>query len=162
LIFWRVVVLAEPCGAVAIVDKYSANGGLVLGDDAVVARITGRLLGDDAVAGRVMIAPGYERRTRWRTQRGRMEIRIAQAVARDAIERRCRNDAAKCACHAIAGIVGDDQKNIRRAPGRYDACWPVRLRLGRLTLDLAAEFWRWRRNLRPVDRRCCSRGAGRA
>ena len=77
----RVVVLAEPRGAVAVVPQDRADRGLVLGDDAVVAGIARRLLGDHAEADRVVVAPGDQRRARRRAQRGRVEVGVAQPVA---------------------------------------------------------------------------------
>ena len=154
----RVVVLAEPRRAVAVVLQDPADRRLVLGDDAVVARVAGRLLGDHAEADRVMVAPGDQRRARRRAQRRRIEVGVAQAVVGDAVERRRRDHAAEGAGDAEAGIVGHDQQHVRRALGRHDARRPVGLRLGGVALDLAAELRRRRRNLVALDRR---RGAGR-
>ena len=105
----RVVVLAEPRGGIAVVLEDAADGGLVLGDDAVVAGKTGGLLGHHAETGRVMIAPGDQRRPRGRAQRRGMEVGVAQARLGDAVERRGRNDAAEGAGDAVARIVGHDQ-----------------------------------------------------
>ena len=54
---WRVVVLAEPRGCVAVVEQDPSERSLVLSDDAVVAGEAGRLLRDHPKAGRVVIAP---------------------------------------------------------------------------------------------------------
>ncbi len=91
----RVVVLAEPRGGVAVVQQDAADGGLVLGDDAVVARKAGGLLGDHAEAGRVMVAAGDQRGARRRAERGGVDVVVAQAGLGDAVHRRRRDDAAK-------------------------------------------------------------------
>ena len=52
---------------------------LSLRDDAVVAREARRLLRDHAEAGRVMVAPGDQRRARRRAQGRGVELRVAQA-----------------------------------------------------------------------------------
>lgn len=65
----RVVILAEPRGAIAVVLQDPADRRLVARDETVVAGKAGGLLCDHAKAGRVMVASGDERRTRGRTQR---------------------------------------------------------------------------------------------
>ena len=80
----RVVILAEPGGGVAVVQQDPADGGLVLGDDAVVAGEAGGLLGDHAEAGRVVVAAGDERGPRRRAERGGVDVVVAQTVLGDA------------------------------------------------------------------------------
>ena len=125
LIGRRVVVLAEPRGRVAVVPENRADGGLVLGDDAVVARISRGHFGDHAEAHRVVVAAGDERRARRRAERGGVELRVAQARLRDAIHGRRRDDAAKGAADAVALIVGHDQQHVGRALGRHDGRRPA-------------------------------------
>ncbi|MHC2402170.1 hypothetical protein ACVMGC_006714 [Bradyrhizobium barranii subsp. barranii] len=161
LVFRSIVVLAEPRGVVAIVPEDASNRGLVLGDDAVIARIAGRLFGNDTVASRMMIAAGDQCRTGRRTQRRRMEVGITQAVLRDPIERRGRDHSAERRRHAVAGIVGDDQKNVRRAFGRNDTRRPKWCRLRRIALDLATEFLRRWWKLIPGNGDGCGRRARR-
>ena len=91
----RVVVLAEPGRAVAVLQQDAADGRAVLADDAVVAGEAGRCLGDHAEADRVVVAAGDQRRARRRAQRGRVEVGVAQAVVGDAVERRRRDHAAE-------------------------------------------------------------------
>ena len=147
----RVVVLAEPRGGVAVVEQDAADGGLVLGDDAVVAGEARGLLGDHAEAGRVMVAPGDERGARRRAERGGVDVVVAQAVVRDAIHRRRRDDAAEGARHAEAGVIGDDEQDVGRLLGRHDARRPPRLRLQGIVLDHAAEFRLGRGQLLAAD-----------
>ena len=77
LVGWRVVVLAEPRRGIAVVFEDPADGRVILADDRVIARESGRQLGDDAEAPGVMIASGDQRRPRRRAQRGRIELRVA-------------------------------------------------------------------------------------
>ena len=154
----RVVVLAEPGGGEAIVQQDAADGRLVLGDDAVVAREAGGLLGDHAEASRVMIAAGDQRSARRRTERGGIDLGVAQPVLRDAIHGRRRDDTAVGAGHGEAGVVGHDEQDVGRALGRHDARRPPRFRLEGVVLDHAAEFRIGRRELFPVNGRG---GAGR-
>ena len=128
----------------------------------VVARVAGGLLGDDAEADRVMVAAGDQRRPRRRAERGRVELRVAQARLRDAVQCGRRNDAAERAGNAVPVIVGHDQQDVRRTLGRHHLRRPVRLRLVGLRLIMppksAAEAadtcrrsssWRWANPARP-------------
>ena len=137
-----------------------ADRRLVLRDEAVVAGVARRLLGDHAEAGGVMVAAGDERRARRRAQRRRVEVRVAEAVVGDPVERRRRDHATERRRRTEAHVVGDDQQHVRCALRRNDARRPVGLRLERVRRDRAAEFlWR-RRELLPVDRHRRGRGAG--
>ena len=93
-----------------------------------------------------------------RAQRGGVKLRIAQAHIGDAIERRCRNDAAKCARCGEAHIVGDDQQNVWRALWRHHLRLPVGGGVESIEVDRAAECAGRRRYLPPVD---CRRRTGR-
>ncbi len=80
-----IVILAEPPGRIAVLLEHAPDGGLVLGDDAVVTGEARGLLGDHTEAHRVMIAPGDQRSARRRANRGRVDVVIAQTALRDAI-----------------------------------------------------------------------------
>ena len=147
----RVVVLAEPRRGIAVVEQNPADGGLVLGDDAVVAREARGLLGDHPEAGRVVVAPGDQRRPRRRAQRGGEHAVVAQTLVRDAVHGRRRNHPAEGARHPEAGIVGDDQQYVGRFLGRHDARRPPGLRFQGIVLDHAAEFRVGRRELLAAD-----------
>ena len=69
----RVVILAEPRRGEAVVLQDAADRRLVLRDDAVVARETGRLFRDHAETHRMMVAAGDQRCARRRAERGGME-----------------------------------------------------------------------------------------
>ena len=155
----RVVVLAEPRRAIAVVLQDLADRRLVPGDEAVVARIAGRLLGHHAESDRVVVAAGDQRRARGRAQRRRVEVRVAQAAGRDPVQCRRRDHAAERARDTVPRVVGHDEEDVRRTLGRLDARRPVRLRSHGRALDLAAESGRRRGDLVALDGR---RRAGRA
>ena len=96
-----------------------ADRGALRADDGVVAGIAGGHFADDAVADRVVVAAGDQRGPRRRAKRGGVELRVAQPRLRDAIHRRCRDDTAEGARHAVALIVGHDEQHVRRALGRH-------------------------------------------
>ena len=147
----RVVVLAEPRGAVAVVLQDLADGGLVFGDDAVVAGVARRLLGDHAEARRMMVAAGDEGRPGGRAQRRGVEVGVAQTHLGDAVQSRGGDDAAEGAGRAEAHVVGHDQQHVGRALGRHHPGRPPGLRTCRRALDLAAELRRRRRQLLAAD-----------
>ena len=81
-----------------------------------------------------------------------MEVRIAQAVLRDAIHGRGRDDAAERAWCTETLVIRHDEQHVGRALGRHNARWPPGLRLGRLFLDDPAECRIGRRELFSVNR----------
>jgi hypothetical protein len=81
------VVLAEPGGRVAIVGEDAPDGRVLGPDDRVVAGEAGGELADLAEADSMVVAAGDQRGARRRAQRGRVELRVAQAVLGDAVER---------------------------------------------------------------------------
>jgi len=141
----RVVVLAEPGRAVAVLFQDLADRCRIAADEAVIAGIAGRLLGDHAEAHGMVVAAGDQRGARRRAQRGGMEIRVAQTVMRDTVEVRGRDDPAERAGRAEPDIVGHDQQDVGRTLGRRHARRPERLRLVRVEVDLPAERHRRRR-----------------
>ena len=111
---------------------------LSLGDDAVIARIAGRLLRDHAEADRVVVAAGDQRRPRRRAERGGVEVRVAQAVSAMRSSAGVGITPPKVLGHAEADVVGHDQQDVRRALGRHDPRRPVGLRLdGRCAPEMA-------------------------
>ncbi len=70
---WRVVILAEPGGGVAIVLQDAADGCRVFGKDAVVTRIAGGHFRDHAEAHSVVVAPRDKGGPCRRAQRGGMK-----------------------------------------------------------------------------------------
>jgi hypothetical protein len=147
----HVVVLAEPRGDVAVFLEDAADGRLVLGDDAVVARKAGGLLRDHTEAGRVMVAAGNQCGARRRAERCGVNVIVAQAALRDPIHRRGRDDSAERARHAEARVVSHDEQDVGRAFGRHHARRPPRFRLQGVLLDHAAEFRVGRWELLAVD-----------
>jgi len=64
----------------------------------------------------VVVAPRDQRRPRGRAQRGGVEVGVAQAIRRDAVERRRRDHAAERGWRAEADIIREDKQDIGRAP----------------------------------------------
>src|SRR5206468_12870580 len=83
-------------------------------DDGIVARIAGRQFADHTRAHRMMVAPRDKRGTRGRTERGGMELRVAQTRFGDPIHRGCRDDATERARNAVALVVRHDEQNVGR------------------------------------------------
>ena len=142
-----------------MVLKDVAYGGVVRTDDRIVPRKAGGLLGDYPKAGRMVVAPGNQRGPGRRAECCGMELGIAQPVGCDLVERRCRDDTAEGSGDAIAGVVGYDQQDIRRAFRRNDGRRPPRLRLLGVQVDDPTECRRLRRQRLAIDGR---RGARRA
>ena len=149
----RVVVLAEPGRRISIVPEDRTDGRLLDRDNGIIAGIARSDFADHAEADGVMIAAGDECRARRRAQRGRVEIRVAQAALGDAVHGGRRYDAAECARSAETLVIGHDQQNVGSALRRYDARRPPGRRLGGLLLDHAAKGRIGRRKLLAADRR---------
>ncbi len=120
--------------------RIAPDGGLVLGDDAVVAGESGGLLGDHAEARRVVIAAGDQRGARGRAERGGKHAVVAQAFLGDAVHGRGRDDAAEGAGHAESGVVGDDEQDVGGIFGWNDGRSPPGFGAQCVVLDHAAEF----------------------
>ena len=141
-----------------VVEQDAADGGLVLDDDAVIARETRGLLGDHAEARRVMVAPGDERSTRRRAQRRGEHAVVTQTLVCDAVHGRRRDHPAESARHAEAGIIRDDEQHVGCALRRHHPRRPPGLRFQGVILDHAAELRLGRGQLLAADR---GGGAGR-
>ena len=86
-----------------------------------------------------------------------MEIRVAQSFRRNAVKRRGRDHAAKCARRGEADIVGHNEQDVGRALRRHHTRRPIGFRLRSIKVDLAPEGLRRRREIAAVDRRRCFR-----
>ena len=153
----RVVVLAEPQGGVAVVAEDAADGGLVFGNDAVVAGKTGGLLGDHAEARRVMVAPvisaarvGEQRAQEWKRVSRRPVLASRSNVGVGMTPPKVLWAPKPTSSSMIKSTLG---------PGRHDPRRPPRLGLRGVVPDHAAEFRPRRGELLPADR---GGGAGRA
>ncbi len=155
----RVVVLAEPRRGIAVVLEDLADGGVLQANDRVVTRIAGGEFADDTRTHGVVVAARDEGRAGRRAERRGVELGVAQAGLRNAIERGCRDHAAEGARHAIALVVRHDQQDVRGALGRHDPRRPPGRRLLGALLDHAAERRLPYGDLVPLDR---GRGARRA
>ena len=85
-----------------------------------------------------------------------MKLSVTQSGVRDAIHCRSWNDATESARHAVALVVGHDQKNIGRFFWRHHLRGPVGLGVFSVQPDLTPErLWR-RWQISPVDSGCCA------
>src|SRR5271157_2199302 len=100
---------------------------------------------------RVMIASGDKRRAGRRAQRGRVELRVAEAIVGNPIERRGWNHPAEGTWCTEPHVVGHDEQHVGRALRRDDARWPPGFRLRSIALDDATKFRRRRWKLLPVN-----------
>ena len=84
----HVVVLAEPGGVPALLLEDLGDRRGVLAHQAVVAGEARGQFHDDAGVHRVVIAPGEQRRARGRAERRGVELRVAQPVLGQPVQRR--------------------------------------------------------------------------
>src|SRR5262249_21232003 len=112
------MVLAEPRGVVAVVYKNVADRAGTPRNDGVIAGIAGGKFRDVAEADAVMVASGEQRRSRRRTQGGRVELVVANPALVNSIKVWRRDRPPEGACSAEAGVVGQDQQHIRSARRR--------------------------------------------
>ena len=92
----------------------------MFGPDRAVAGRRGRDLGDAAHADGVVVAPGQQRRAGRRAQRGRVEAGVLEAVGGQPLECRRSWRATERAVRAEAGIVDEDEQDVRRPLRRAD------------------------------------------
>src|SRR5204862_3280741 len=104
LIEWRVVVLTEPRGRVAVLLQNLTNRSAIPLNDRVVTRESRRRFAHDAKSGHVMVAARNQRRARRRTERRGMKLRVPQPVLSDAIQGRGRHYAAERTRRAEAAV----------------------------------------------------------
>ena len=108
----RDVPLAECAGGVTVLAQDLHERGGLFRNDAVIAGEGTRPFGDVAHVHGVMIATSEHRGARWRAQCGGMKLIKAQAVSRDAVERRSRNRAPKSAARSKAHVVEQHQHDV--------------------------------------------------
>ncbi len=126
----RQVPLAERRGAVPVVPQDSREWDAVVRDERRVARESGRELADRAEADRVAVAAGEQSRSRRRAQRCNVEAVVLQAlVGRPGVVGR-RDRPAEGRRIPEAGVVDQDQEDVRRTVWGRDVPdrLPVRLR----------------------------------
>ena len=115
-----VVVLADERGAVAVLAQGLRHHRAALGDLAGVAGEAVAELGDVSGRTAVVVAPGQQRRTRGRTERGGVKAGVAQAALRQAVEVGRRHQTAERPPLTEAAVVDHDQQHIGRAGRRRD------------------------------------------
>ena len=109
------VPLAEAAGAVAVALQHAHERRAVLGARRRVPRERARELADGAEADGVVVAAGEQRRARRRAQRGHVEGVVRDAGLGDARHGRRLDGAAEGARVAVAGVVDEDEQDVRGA-----------------------------------------------
>jgi hypothetical protein len=92
-----------------LVNMFSTTKGV-----AARSRENPRQLGDAPGVHRVVVAPGEERRMRWRAQRRRVETVVTQAIIGGALKCRGIHRATERAGMAKTDVVEQDQQDVRR------------------------------------------------
>jgi hypothetical protein len=140
----NVVVLAVPGGVVAVLLEHFGEGAGALRHERVIAGIAGAHLHDDAGGGGVVVAPREQRRARGRAESRGVELRVVQPRLGHPVQCGRGNRPTEGAGRAEAGVVDENEQNIRRALGRMNFLGEVRRGVLRRAPDMALE-----RLLRP-------------
>src|SRR5262245_10530011 len=114
-----VVVLANECRAVAVLPQYLRNHSSTCRDLTAVTGVGVAQLGDSAGTCGVMIAAGEQCRSRRRTESRCVKARVAEPACRHAVEIGRRDQPPKSTPLAEAGVVDEDDKDIRCASGAF-------------------------------------------
>ena len=134
-----VVVLAEPCGAIAVLLEHLSDGRGVLEHHRVVAGEAGGGFGDDTSVHGMVIAAGDQCGSGRAAQRGGVELVELEAVVGQHLERRSIAGAAECAGRPEPDIVEQNQQDVGRALGCLHGLGKVGNRLFGAKVDGALE-----------------------
>ena len=115
LLGWRQVPFADGIGRITLLQQRLRQKPVLEGYRAIAAGIAGRSLGDARHRVRVMVAPGQDARARWRTERRRVHVVEQETVLGELVDVRRRDRRAEAAELAEAGVIDDDEENVRRA-----------------------------------------------
>src|SRR3546814_16349986 len=107
------MLLAKPCGAVAIAQKNAAYRRGCSRYLSIVARKPHGNVGQRPCADTMMVADGQQRSTGWRTHRCCMEIIVTRPLLCQAVEIGRRDWPAQGAGCAEAHIVSNDPPDVR-------------------------------------------------
>ena len=114
----RQVPLADAVGGVALLQQHFGQKPVLERDRAIAAGIAGRSFGDAGHRIGVMIAAGQHAGPRGRTERRGMHVGEEQAVLGQPVDVGRVDRRAVAAELSEAGVVDDDEKDVRRAfPG---------------------------------------------
>jgi hypothetical protein len=114
----HLVALAELRGGVAVERQRPRQRRHGIRQDRAVARRAARDLGDVAHAGRVVVASGQQRLARRRAQGGRVEAIVLQSPRGQLFQGWHVTRAAEGAGRAEAGVIDQDDEDVRRTGGR--------------------------------------------
>ncbi len=116
----RLVVLAEEARAESVEPQHLRERRDTVGPGPGVTWERGSDLGDAPHVVHVVIAPREQGRPRWRTERGCVELVVAQAPAGQVVRCRHTHRPAKGARHAEAHVVDEHDEHVRRSRGSLD------------------------------------------
>ncbi len=116
----RFMVLAEEAGAVTVQAQHLRQRCDVVRSLSRVAREGSGRFGDAAHVVHVVVATGEQRSPRWRTDRGGVELIVAQPVCGKIFGCRHAHRPPESTGHAEAHVVHEDDEYIRRPCGRLD------------------------------------------
>ncbi len=145
--------LPERSRQVAVLLEDARKRRAIVRDGGVVARERARELADHAEADAVVVAPRQQCGPGRRAERRDVEAVVAQPVVREPGVVRGLDRPPEGARVAEAGVVDQDEEDIRRALGRLHVARlvPVRLRVGERPVRRAAERRPPDRELAAVD-----------
>ena len=140
LVVRREVPLADRVRAVAERPEHLGEKAVLLADAGVIPGEAGGEVGDPAHADAVVVAPGEDAGAGRGAQRGGVEVRVAQAVCGQPVERRCGDVGPEAAELCEAHVVEQDDQHVGRSRGRTYRVRPPRCRLVAVPADHAAEL----------------------
>ena len=114
------VVLAEEAGTVAVQAQHLRQRCDVVRSLSRVAREGSGRFGDAAHVVHVVVAAGEQCGPRRRTDRGGVELIVAQPVRGETLGGRHAHRSAESTGHAEAHVVHEDDEHVRRSCGRLD------------------------------------------
>jgi hypothetical protein len=150
LVVRREMPLADGVRAVTERSEHLREEAVFLPDAGVVPREAGGEIGDAAHADAVVVAPGEHTSARRGAQRGGVEVRVAQAVRRQPVERGGGDVGTEAAELCESNVVEQDDQHVRRACRRADRVRPPRRRLVAVPADHAAELRPFAHRLTPL------------
>ncbi len=151
LVIRRQMPLADRVRAVAERSEHFGKEAVLLADTSVVPGESGREIGDPAHTDAVVIAPREDAGARRGAERGRVEVRVAQPVRRQPVERGGCDVGTEAAELCEPHVVEQHDQHVRRSRGRAHRVRPPRRRLVAVPADHAAELRPFAHRLTPCD-----------
>ena len=134
------VPLADRVGGIALLPEHIGNRCGVVADQAALRRKAAVGIGDGRHADSVVVAPGKQGCSRWRAERGRMEIVVDQPARCERVDVRRLDLAAVAAEAAEAHVVEEHHEDIGAAVLRPELLRPPGLGVLPGATDMAFEI----------------------